>query len=82
MRVVSGAGEFEITFERLEVRSGAMVVIGKMGVWEAETFVERADLATLTRLSARPRVLAWIAGLPFAALSRWWRRLSGSGSKG
>jgi len=70
MRVVSGAGEFEISVERVEVRGERLVMIGKMGVWEAETFVDSEDLGRLSRLLARPRILAWLAGRPWAALRR------------
>jgi hypothetical protein len=74
MRVVSGAGEFEISVERIELRSGNMVLIGKMGVWEAETFIDTADIGTIARLSANPRVLVWMARQPFASLRQRLRR--------
>ncbi len=70
MRVVSGAGEFEISVERIEVRSGVMVLVGKMGYWSAETFVDAADMGRITRLLAHPRVLGWMASRPFAAMAR------------
>ncbi|MEE9281035.1 MAG: hypothetical protein V3V67_12750 [Myxococcota bacterium] len=72
MKVVSGAGEFELTAERVDVREGALVLVGKMGIWESETFIDPADIGLLARLSLRPRVLLWLAARPFAAL---WSRL-------
>ncbi len=75
MKVVSGAGEFELTAERVDVREGALVLVGKMGIWESETFIDPGDIGLLTRLSLRPRVLLWLAARPFVALwSRLWRR--------
>jgi hypothetical protein len=74
VQVISGAGEFEITFERVEVRDGTLVLIGKMGVWESETWVSEADLGPLLRMTLRPRVLGWALARPFAALRRRLRR--------
>jgi hypothetical protein len=74
VKVVSGAGEFELSFERVEIRDQAMVIIGKMGVWEAETIIGEGELGHLLGVTLRPRVLLWALGRPFAAL---WRRLRG-----
>ncbi len=68
MRVVSGAGEFEITVEKVLARDGALVLVGTMGVWQSETFIEPGDVARLTRVSLRPRVLLFFLGLPFRLL--------------
>jgi len=68
MRVISGAGEFEITVHKLMARDGALVLVGTMGVWESETFIEPRDLWALTRVSLRPRVLLFLAGLPLRLL--------------
>ena len=68
MRVISGAGEFEISVERIEVRPEAMVLVGKMGVWEAETIIDSTDLAIIGRLCARPRVLVWILRQLFTSI--------------
>ena len=40
MQVISGAGEFEIVVERVEVRDTSLVMIGKMGIWESETIID------------------------------------------
>jgi hypothetical protein len=74
VKVISGAGEFELSFERVEIRDRSMVIIGKMGVWEAETVVEESELGHLLGVTLRPRVLLWALGRPFASL---WRRLRG-----
>lgn len=73
MKVVSGAGEFVIGMERLEVRNGDLLLIGKMGVWEAETFIEKGDIRRLLFLSLNPQVLGWAIALPFRTLIRWLR---------
>ncbi|MFQ5698480.1 MAG: hypothetical protein ACE5IL_09365 [Myxococcota bacterium] len=73
MRVVSGAGEFEIRVERLEVRDGAVVMVGKMGIWESETFIEDGDVGQLLRLALRPSLMGWALARPFAVI---WKRLT------
>lgn len=78
MKVVSAAGEFELSMERIEVRPGAVVLIGKMGLWEAETFIDAADMGRMLRLLSRPRVVLWILAQPFVALARRLRRRRGS----
>ncbi len=71
MRVISGAGEFDLTAERVEVRDGALIMVGKMGIWESETIIDPGDIGLLARLSLRPRVLLWLIARPFVAL---WQR--------
>jgi hypothetical protein len=70
MQVISGAGEFELSFERAEIRDASLVLIGKMGIWEAETFVKEAELGQLLRVTLTPRVLGWVLSRPFARLRR------------
>lgn len=72
MQVISGAGEFEISIERVEVRGSVVVLIGKMGVWESETMIEQGEIGHLLRVSLSPRVLGWVLKWPFVEL---WRRL-------
>lgn len=74
MQVISGAGEFEIVVERVEVRDTSLVMIGKMGIWESETIIDQAELPQLLRVALTPRVLGWAAGRPFAALAQRLRR--------
>ena len=74
MQVISGAGEFEIVVERVEVRDTSLVMIGKMGIWESETIIGQAELPHLLRVSLTPRILGWVLGRPFAALAARLRR--------
>ena len=69
MQVISGAGEFEIVVERVEVRDTSLVMIGKMGIWESETIIGQAELPHLLRVSLTPRIVAWVLGRPFSALA-------------
>ena len=74
MQVISGAGEFEIAVERVEVRDTSLVMVGKMGIWESETIIDQAEIPGLLRVSLTPRVLGWALGRPFAALAQRFRR--------
>lgn len=47
MRVDSAAGEFGFDVDDIELRDDGIVLIGKMGVWEAETTMTSADLRRL-----------------------------------
>lgn len=51
MKIASAAGEFEFHVETLKVAGNEIVVVGKMGVWEAETSMDRDDVATMLRLT-------------------------------
>lgn len=77
MKVISGAGEFEIVVERVEVRESSVVLVGKMGIWESETIVDQEELPHLLRVALRPRVLGWVLARPFAALRRRKERPAG-----
>ena len=39
MIIKSPAGEFPITIERFEVEQDELVIVGRMGVWDARTHV-------------------------------------------
>lgn len=49
MKIESAAGEFEFHIESLKVTGNDVVFVGKMGVWEAETSMNRDDVLKLLR---------------------------------
>ena len=51
MKIESAAGEFEFHIETLKVTGNDVVIVGKMGVWEAETSMDRDDVLKLLRLT-------------------------------
>ena len=51
MKIESAAGEFEFQIESLKVTGNDVVIVGKMGVWEAETSMDRDDVLKLLRLT-------------------------------
>ncbi len=72
MRVISGAGEFELRVDAVSVRDGSLVLSGQMGVWESQTFMNAEELAQILRTSLnRPTVSYLLRRLPSAL----WRAL-------
>ena len=51
MKIASAAGEFEFHIDDLRIAGTDVVLTGKMGVWEAETLMDRDDMLTLLRLT-------------------------------
>jgi hypothetical protein len=67
--IKSPAGEFPITIDKFEVEGKELVIVGKMGVWEARTYVGGRDfLKILAKLLLSPTVLLYALKAPFAAI--------------
>ena len=71
MEVISGIGDFVMKVERVEVRDGRLVLIGRMAAhepgaqsarlrWDAEMFSDGAEFVGLLAASLRPKVLWWV----------------------
>lgn len=71
MEVISGIGDFVMKVERVDVRDGRLVLIGRMAAyepgaqsprlrWEAEMFSDGPEFISLLAASVRPRVLWWV----------------------
>jgi hypothetical protein len=57
-----------MTIERFEVDGGQLVIVGKMGVWDARTYVEPRDfLSIIGKLFLSPTVLLYALKAPFIA---------------
>lgn len=71
MKIESAAGEFEFTVESLKVVDDQVVIIGQMGVWEAETSVTREEAWRLMRLIVKSTdVWRYALSLPFRSSRR------------
>jgi hypothetical protein len=69
--IKSPAGEFPITIEAFEVEGSELVIVGKMGVWDARTHLSARDfLRILGKLIFSPTVLAYALKAPFTAAHR------------
>lgn len=60
MRVESQAGKFILSFEQMEPGDGEIVITGKMGVWDARTYMSPAEFVAVLRMTLRPRMLAFL----------------------
>jgi hypothetical protein len=66
--IKSPAGEFPITIDAFEVEGNELVIVGKMGVWEARTHVGARDfVGILGKLLFSPTVIGFALKAPFAA---------------
>lgn len=54
MRVVSGAGEFDITIDKFVNEDRNVVMIGKMGYWEAKLILKPGEALRLAKGMALP----------------------------
>ena len=72
MKIESAAGEFDFHIETLKVAGNDVVLVGKMGVWEAETSMDRDDVLKLLRLTiGNPSFWGFsLRLLPYAILGR------------
>ena len=44
MRIKSRAGNFNMTIDEVSTENGELVLTGKMGVWQAKTYLSAAEL--------------------------------------
>jgi hypothetical protein len=64
--IKSPAGEFPITIDGFEVEGSELVIVGKMGVWDARTYVGPRDfLRIMGKLFLSPAVLLYALKAPF-----------------
>jgi len=60
MKVESQAGNFALSFERMEPGEGGLVITGKMGVWQATTHMSFSEFLGILAMTLRPRVLIFL----------------------
>jgi hypothetical protein len=64
----SPAGEFPITIDSFDTENGQLIIVGRMGVWDARTHVEAGEfLGLLAKLFLSPTVLLYAVKAPFLA---------------
>ncbi len=59
------AGDFEISIQGFETEGGHLVMVGKMGVWDARTYIPPRDLLRLLSKLMSPSVLLHLVRLPY-----------------
>jgi hypothetical protein len=69
MRVKSRAGSFNLTIDEVGTENGELVLVGKMGVWEAKTYLSAEELREmLAKLKIEASVLDFLALFGFRYL--------------
>jgi hypothetical protein len=66
----SMAGDFEISINGFEVEKGRLVMVGRMGVWDARTYITPREVLKVFGKLLRPGVLFFILRLPFLSFAR------------
>jgi hypothetical protein len=80
MRIKSRAGNFQMTIEEVGTENGELVLTGKMGVWQAKTYVSAEELrATLAGLKIVGSGLDFLALFGFRYLTSLLERRTGRG---
>ncbi|NIN61653.1 MAG: hypothetical protein GTN99_09800 [Candidatus Dadabacteria bacterium] len=65
MKVVSPAGDFEITIENSSVEGDSIVLKGQMGVWDSKIYLKPGDLITFASMLIRPSIIMFLFKYPF-----------------
>ena len=65
MKVVSPAGEFEITIQDSSVQEDSIVLKGQMGVWDSKIYLKPKDLLIFTSMLVRPSIIVFLLKYPF-----------------
>ena len=60
MKVESQAGNFVLSFERMEPGEGGLVITGKMGVWQATTHMSLSEFLGILAMTLRPRIVVFL----------------------
>ena len=68
MKVVSPAGDFEITVNESTVEDGKIVVKGQMGVWDSKIYMEFSDVIQFTKIFLNPRVILYMIKAPVKSM--------------
>lgn len=70
MRVISPAGEFEILPSTMEVEGRNLVIKGRMGIWDAKSYITPEELNRMARMAFKPAIFFYFLKLPFLLLAK------------
>ena len=68
MKVVSPAGDFEITVHESSVEDDRIVIKGQMGVWDSKIYMSPSDVLQLGKIFLNPSVILYLLKAPFKSL--------------
>ncbi len=68
MKVVSPAGDFEITVHESSVEDDKIVIKGQMGVWDSKIYMSPSDVLQFGKIFLNPSVILYLLKAPFKSL--------------
>ena len=68
MKVVSPAGDFEITVHESSVEDDRIVIKGQMGVWDSKIYMSSSDVLQIGKIFLNPSVILYLLKAPFKSL--------------
>ncbi len=68
MKVVSPAGDFEITVNESSVEDDRIVIKGQMGVWDSKIYMSPSDVLQFGKIFLNPSVILYLLKAPFKSL--------------
>jgi len=68
MKVVSPAGDFEITVHESTVEDDKIVIKGQMGVWDSKIYMSPSDVLQFGKIFLNPSVILYLLKAPFKSL--------------
>jgi hypothetical protein len=60
MKVESQAGKFVLNFEEMEPGEDGIVITGKMGLWDAKTYMSFPEFLKILGMTLRPRMFGFL----------------------
>ena len=68
MKVVSPAGDFEITVHESSVEDDRIVIKGQMGIWDSKIYMSPSDVLQFGKIFLNPSVILYLLKAPFKSL--------------
>ncbi len=68
MKVVSPAGDFDITVNESTVEEDMIVIKGQMGVWDSKIYMSPSDVLQFGKIFLNPSVILYLIKAPFKSL--------------
>lgn len=68
MIIKSLAGDFEVTISKFESENGQLVMVGKMGVWDARTYITAREAVGVMCKLLSPVVIFFLLRMPVLLL--------------
>ena len=64
MKVVSPAGEFDISIRESLIENDHIVLKGQMGVWDSKIYLKPKDLLEFISVLCKPTIILYLLKLP------------------